>query len=137
MPAPSKSVERSQSAQVARSAGVVSLAILSSRLTGLLREMVMAQKFGAGFAYDAYLLGFRIPNLSRDLFAEGALSSAFVPTFTSYLDQKQPTEAARLSNLVTTAILVFVGALVALGILFSPQIVLLLAPGYTEVPGKF
>jgi putative peptidoglycan lipid II flippase len=137
MPAPSKSAERSQSAQVARSAGVVSLAILSSRLTGLLREMVMAQKFGAGFAYDAYLLGFRIPNLTRDLFAEGALSSAFVPTFTSYLDQKQPAEAARLSNLVTTAILVFVGGLVILGILFSPQIVLLLAPGYTEVPGKF
>lgn len=137
MPAPRKGPERSQSAQVARSAGVVSLAILSSRLTGLLREMVMAQKFGAGYAYDTYLLGFRIPNLTRDLFAEGALSSAFVPTFTAYLDQKKHDEAARLSNLVGTVILVFVGTFVVLGSIFSPQIVLLLAPGFTEVPGKF
>lgn len=134
---PSGKSERSQSAQVARSAGVVSIAILSSRLTGLLREMVMAQKFGAGYAYDAYLLGFRIPNLTRDLFAEGALSSAFVPTFTSYLDEKKHEEAARLANLVGTVILVVVGAVVVLGSIFSPQIVLLLAPGYREVPGKF
>ncbi|HSU54876.1 MAG TPA: murein biosynthesis integral membrane protein MurJ, partial [Candidatus Dormibacteraeota bacterium] len=137
MAAPRKAAERSQSAQVARSAGVVSLAILSSRLTGLLREMVMAQKFGAGYAYDAYLLGFRLPNLTRDLFAEGALSSAFVPTFTAYLDQKKHDEAARLANLVGTVILVVVGSFVVLGSIFSPQIVLLLAPGYTEVPGKF
>jgi putative peptidoglycan lipid II flippase len=137
MPAPREGAERSQSAQVARSAGVVSLAILSSRLTGLLREMVMAQKFGAGYAYDAYLLGFRIPNLTRDLFAEGALSSAFVPTFTTYLDQKKHDEAARLSNLVATVILVFVGSFVVLGSIFSSQLVLLLAPGFTQVPGKF
>jgi putative peptidoglycan lipid II flippase len=99
--------------------------------------MVMAQKFGAGYAYDAYLLGFRIPNLTRDLFAEGALSSAFVPTFTTYLDQKKHDEAARLSNLVATVILVFVGSFVVLGSIFSSQLVLLLAPGFTQVPGKF
>lgn len=97
----------------------------------------MAQKFGAGYAYDAYLLGFRIPNLTRDLFAEGALSSAFVPTFTSYLDQKKSQDAARLANLVGTVILVVVGSFVVLGSIFSPQIVLLLAPGYRAVPGKF
>ncbi len=68
-----------------RSAGVVSLAVFMSRITGLLRESVMARLFGAGLIYDAFMLGFRIPNLTRDLFAEGALSSAFVPTFTEYL----------------------------------------------------
>jgi putative peptidoglycan lipid II flippase len=127
----------SQSAQVARSAGVVSLAIFLSRITGLIREMVMAQKFGAGLSYDAFLLGFRIPNLTRALFAEGALSSAFVPTFTSYLAKGDRAGAARLSNLVGTALIVIVGMFCLVGMLFSPQLVWLLAPGYAAVPGKF
>jgi putative peptidoglycan lipid II flippase len=127
----------SPSAQVARSASVVSLAILTSRITGLVREMVMAQKFGAGYSYDAFLLGFRIPNLTRALFAEGALSSAFVPTFTSYLSKGDRAEAARLSNLVGTALIVIVGVFCLVGMLFSPQLVWMLAPGYATVPGKF
>jgi putative peptidoglycan lipid II flippase len=127
----------SESAQVARSAGIVSIAILSSRITGLLREIVMAQKFGAGFAYDAFLLGFRIPNLTRNLFAEGALSSAFIPTFTAYLHNRDRSEAIRLSNLVGTAIITIVGVFILLGMIFSPQLAYLLAPGYTHVPGKF
>jgi putative peptidoglycan lipid II flippase len=68
-----------QAEQVVRSAGIISAAVLLSRVTGLAREMVMAHNFGAGFLHDSFLLGFRIPNLTRDLFAEGALSSAFVP----------------------------------------------------------
>ena len=64
-----------------RSAGVVSAAVLLSRVTGLVREAAMARLFGAGAAYDAFLTGFRIPNLTRSLFAEGALFAAFVPTF--------------------------------------------------------
>ena len=62
--------------------------MLLSRLTGLAREMAMASFFGAGQVYDAFLVGFRIPNLTRDLFAEGALSGAFVPTFTRVLQNK-------------------------------------------------
>src|SRR6476469_6406132 len=115
---PINSVKRSESAKVARSAGVVSIAIFLSRITGLIREMVMAQKFGAGLAYDAFLLGFRIPNLSRDLFAEGALSSAFVPSFAAYLASGDRKEAARLSNLVGTAVIVLVGLFCVLGIIF-------------------
>src|SRR5271163_1630055 len=126
-----------QSEQVARSAGIVSIAIFMSRITGLLREMVMAQKFGAGFSYDAFLLGFRIPNLTRDLFAEGALSSAFVPTFTKYLTEGDKEGAARLSNLVATAIIAIVGLFCVLGVVFAPGLVWLLAPGYAAVPGKF
>ena len=120
-----------------RSAGRVSAAVLLSRLTGLVREMVMARLFGAGAAYDAYLLGFRIPNLTRDLFAEGALSSAFVPLFTQYFATKGKRAAAELSNLVATGLILVVGAVCAAGIVFAPQLVELLAPGYHAVPGKF
>jgi len=122
---------------VLRSAGVVSAAVSLSRVTGLVREMVMARLFGAGAAYDAFLLGFRIPNLSRDLFAEGALSSAFVPVFTQHLATRGKREAAVLFNLVATALLLLVGSLCVVGIVFTPELVRLLAPGFERVPGKF
>jgi len=122
---------------VVRSAGVVSLAVLMSRVTGLFRESVMARLFGAGLTYDAFMLGFRIPNLTRDLFAEGALSSAFVPIFTEYLSQRSKEEAARLANLVASALIFVVGAICAAGMIFAPQLVHLLAPGFAAVPGKF
>ncbi len=115
----------------------MSAAVLTSRISGLIREIVMARLFGAGQLYDAFLLGFRIPNLTRDLFAEGALSSAFVPTFTQYLKTKSRGEAAVLANLVATAIFVVVGGVCLAGVIFSPALVRLLAPGFEQVPGKF
>jgi putative peptidoglycan lipid II flippase len=133
----SNTTEPTQSESVVRSAGVVSVAVFMSRITGLLRESVMARLFGAGLIYDAFMLGFRIPNLTRDLFAEGALSSAFVPTFSEYLSQRSKEEAARLVNLVATALIIVVGAVCAAGMIFAPVLVHLLAPGYAEVPGKF
>jgi len=120
-----------------RSAGIVSIAVAMSRVTGLLRESVMARLFGAGLAYDAFMLGFRIPNLTRDLFAEGALSSAFVPVFTEYLNQRGKEEAARLAQLVATAIFIVVSCVCAAGVIFAPALVHLLAPGFAAVPGKF
>src|SRR5579871_2060248 len=120
-----------------RSASIVSASVFLSRITGLIREIAMARFFGAGQVYDAFLLGFRIPNLTRDLFAEGALSSAFVPIFTKYLSTKGKPEAAELSNLVATALLFVVGVLCILGMIFSPVLVTLLAPGFADVPGKF
>lgn len=128
-PAPAESV--------VRSAGMVSVAMAMSRVTGLLREIVMARLFGAGFVYDAFLLGFRIPNLTRDLFAEGALSSAFVPIFTQTLEHKGRKEAAQLSNLVATALIIIVGLFCLIGIVFTPAWVNLLASGFHQVPGKF
>ena len=135
--APRNLARTAQSEQVARSAGIVSIAILFSRVTGLIRETIMAQLFGAGFIFDAFLLGFRIPSLARNLFAEGAFSSAFVPAFTATLAEEGKEEAARLLNLVGTATLVVMGLLCILGMIFSPQFVWLLAPGYAAVPGKF
>lgn len=126
-----------QTESVVRSAGVTSVAVLMSRVTGLLRESLMARLFGAGLVYDAFQLGFRIPNLTRDLFAEGALSSAFVPIFTEYLTTRGQKEAAHLANLVATALLMIVGGLCLLGMIFAPALVSLLAPGYSAVPGKF
>jgi putative peptidoglycan lipid II flippase len=119
-----------------RSAGAVSAAVFLSRITGLAREMTMAGLFGAGTVNDAFQLGFRLPNLTRDLFAEGALSSAFVPTFTQYLATKGKREAAELSDLVATSLFLVVAALCALGMLFAPQLVGWFAPGFAEVPGK-
>ena len=97
----------------------------------------MARLFGAGPVYDAFLLGMRIPNLTRNLFAEGALSAAFVPIFTRYLTTKGRRDAAELSNLVATAIMVVLSALCLAGMFFSPEIVRIMAPGFERVPGKF
>ena len=134
----SQDAERASSGQerLVRSAGVVSLAVFMSRIIGLVRESVMARLFGAGMTYDAFMLGFRIPNLTRDLFAEGALSSAFVPIFTEYLTTRSKQEAGRLVNLVGTALTVIVGAVCAAGIVFAPALVHLLAPGYAADPEK-
>jgi putative peptidoglycan lipid II flippase len=135
--AAARSITLSQQEKLFRSAGVVSASVLVSRVSGLVREILMARLFGAGKVYDAFLLGFRIPNLTRDLFAEGALSSAFVPTFTQYLTTKSRREAAELANLVATAVIVVVGSLCILGMIFGPALVWLLAPGFAAVPDKF
>ena len=126
-------------ASVARSAGVVSIAVMASRVLGLVREMVFAYFFGASksFANDAYVIAFRIPNLLRDLFAEGALSSAFVTVFSDYLVTRDEKEAFRLSNLVATGLIVVLGIFVALGIIFAPQVVALIAPGFEGNQDKF
>ncbi|MDZ4797907.1 MAG: murein biosynthesis integral membrane protein MurJ [Bryobacteraceae bacterium] len=122
---------------VVRSAGIVSIAVFSSRITGLVREQVLAAMFGAGQVFDAYRIGFLIPNLTRDLFAEGALSSAFVPIFTEYLAHRSKEEAARLANLVASAIILVVGTICILGVLLSPALVNMVAPGFHDTPGKF
>ena len=83
----------SDHSSLARSAGVTGAATTASRVLGLVREQVLASMFGAGDAMDAFNVAFRIPNLVRDLFAEGAMSAAFVPTFTRELT-RGGTEAA-------------------------------------------
>jgi putative peptidoglycan lipid II flippase len=134
---PGESEPVSAKEDLVRSAGVVSLAVLMSRVTGLLREATMSRLFGAGLVNDAFSLGFRIPNLTRDLFAEGALSSAFVPVFTEYLATRSKQEAARLVNLVASALILVVGIVCALGTAFAPAIVRLIASGFAEDPVKF
>jgi putative peptidoglycan lipid II flippase len=128
--------EETDTAQIARSAGSVSVAIFASRILGLIREQVLAGLFGAGYFIDAYVVAFRIPNLLRDLFAEGALSSAFVTVFTDYDQKKGPKETWKLANNVLTTLFVIVGTLTLLGIFFAGDIITLMAPDFSRIPGK-
>ncbi len=126
----------SEQDKIARSTGIVSSATLLSRVLGLVREQVFAYLFGAGFVTDAFIAAFRIPNLLRDLFAEGALSSAFIPVFTDHLTNQGKQKAWELANLVLNLLLITLCVVVILGIIFSPYIVKLIAPGFGEEMGK-
>jgi putative peptidoglycan lipid II flippase len=115
---------------------VIGIATMASRVLGLVRDQVLAYLFGAGNAVDAYNVAFRIPNLVRDLFAEGAMSAAFVPTFTRYLAREGRPAAWRLGNHVVNALLVATTVLVAAGLVFTEPLVTLFAEDYASVPGK-
>lgn len=124
-------------ASVARSAGIVSIAVMFSRVLGLVRETIFAKYFGAGFLYDAFLVGFRIPNLLRDLFAEGALSAAFVKVFTDYQLRNSEKEAWRLASLVFNVLAVILSVICIAGIFLSPLFVKLITYNYTGDPNHY
>ena len=106
-----------------RATGVVGIAVLCSRVLGLIREQVFAGLFGAGKNLDAFLIAFRVPNLLRDLFAEGALSTAFITTFSKKIATEGDKSAWRLGNKVATLTAVFMSVITLLGIIFAPQII--------------
>ncbi|MBN1571233.1 MAG: murein biosynthesis integral membrane protein MurJ [Acidobacteria bacterium] len=114
----------------------ISIAILISRVLGLVREMVMARYFGAGLFTDAFNVAYRIPNLLRDLFAEGALSAAFVPTFVRRLTKDGKEQAWMLANKIISALLVILGALTLAFFFGAKGFVFLLASGYADIPEK-
>ncbi len=122
--------------RLARSAGVIGIATMTSRVLGLVRDQVIAYLFGAGNAVDAYYVAFRIPNLLRDLFAEGAMSAAFVPTVTRTLARGGRDAAWRLANNVITTLVLATAVLVALGLVFTGPLVGAFAGDYDAVPGK-
>src|SRR2546421_8495050 len=127
--------QRETAPNVARNASIVSVAVMASRVLGLVRDQVFAIFFGAGMQYDAFLTAFRIPNLLRDLFAEGALSAAFVTTFSQVLETKGEKEAIRLSNRVATLIILVITPISLVAWWHAPAIVHMLAPGFYDVPG--
>jgi putative peptidoglycan lipid II flippase len=122
--------------RLARSAGLFGLATMASRILGLVRDQVLAYYFGADDANDAFRVAFRIPNLVRDLFAEGAMSAAFVPTFTRELTKEGKPRAWRLANSVITALVIVTGVLVMFGMFYAEPLVRLYAEGFEAVPGK-
>lgn len=124
------------SSKIAKSAGIVGIAVMCSRLLGLIREQVFAAFFGAGYAYDAFVVAFRIPNLLRDLFGEGALSAAFVTVFSHYDEKYDASKTWKLASNVLVFLTIAISLLVLLGSFFSETIVNLLASGFTEIPGK-
>jgi putative peptidoglycan lipid II flippase len=124
------------STRLARSAGLIGAATMTSRVLALGRETVIAYLFGAGNAMDAYNVAFRVPNLLRDLFAEGAISAAFIPTFTRYLSTRGRDAAWRLGNLVVNTLAVVTLACVVAGWFLAPDLARWFAPQYALVPGK-
>ena len=102
----------------------------------MVRDQVLAFYFGAGDANDAFRVASRIPNLVRDLFAEGAMSAAFVPTFTRQLTLHGRERAWHLASSVINALLLVTGVLVIAGIIFAEPLVRLFASDFAEVPGK-
>lgn len=112
--------------------GSISFATSLSRILGLLRDQVQAYYFGAGAVSDAYLAAFRVPNLLRDLFAEGALSAAFVPTFVRARLDGDAASAWRLANRVFGALLVILGLLTTLILVFAPQILGVYVSGFDD-----
>lgn len=123
------------SERLAKSAGTVGLAVMTSRLLGVVRDQVMAGLFGTGMAQDAFNIASRIPNLVRDLFAEGAMSAAFVPTFTRHLQLHGKEAAWRLGNLVLNALIVITAVLVVAGMFLAEPILLLLPEDFAGPDG--
>jgi putative peptidoglycan lipid II flippase len=115
---------------------IVSAGTMTSRVLGVIREQVIAYLFGASVVTDAFVAAFRIPNLLRDLFAEGALSAAFIPTFTDLLKNRGRKAAFDLYQRVFFWIVLVVGTMCLLGIIFTPQIATALAAGFDKTPGK-
>ncbi len=128
--------QRKNNGTIAKSAASVGIAVMCSRVLGLVREQVFAGLFGAGYIYDAFVVAFRIPNLLRDLFAEGALSAAFVTVFSAYDKQRTQEETWRLAANVLNFILVFLCLITLLMFFFAGEIVDLLAPDFSLIDGK-
>ena len=110
---------------------------MASRLLGLVREQVLAHAFGASHQMDAFRVAFRLPNLVRDLFAEGAMTAAFVPTFSRTLAGGDRDAAWRLGRRAITALLLVTTLIAALGIAFAEPLTRAFASEYQAVPGKF
>ena len=127
----------SNKSNIARAAGIVGLATLLSRILGLIRDLVTAYFFGAGLAADAFFVAFRIPNLLRRLLAEGALTVSFIPIFTEYLTKRSKEEAFELARAALTLFSIILALVSVAGILLSPYLVMVFAPGFTIDPEKF
>lgn len=132
-----KRANTSENSKVAKAAGVVGMATMASRVFGVVRDMVIAAFFGASWMTDAFWVAFKIPNMLRRLLGEGALTVAFVPVFTEYLQKKTKEEALELASNAFTILSIILAIASVLGILLSPLIVGLIAPGFIAKPEQF
>jgi putative peptidoglycan lipid II flippase len=121
---------------IAKAAGMIGAATFSSRILGFIRDMVLARLFGATAAADAFFVAYRVPNLLRELFAEGSMSAAFIPVFTEYHTRRTKREAWELASAMFTTLLTIVTLMMLLGMIAAPGIVWLLAPGFHDDPSK-
>lgn len=121
---------------IVRSAGIIGIATLCSRILGFIRDVVIARLFGVYVYAQAFVIAFRIPNLLRDLVGEGAANAAFVPVFSKYSIKEDKKEFWELANVVLNLLLVILSVLTILGIILAPLIVRLIAPGFIADPYK-
>jgi putative peptidoglycan lipid II flippase len=123
--------------KITKAASTIGIGTLLSRILGFLRDMVIAQFFGADMAADAFFVAFRIPNLWRRLVGEGALTISFIPVYTEYLTQRSRDETRDLTHIAFTIAGMVLLLLTLLGILFSPILIRMIAPGFIKIPEKF
>jgi putative peptidoglycan lipid II flippase len=128
-------MERHQ--EIARAASTIGGATLVSRILGYLRDVIIAKFFGASLATDAFIVANRIPNYLRRLFGEGTLNASLVPVFTEYLEQRSRKDAWELANVVITMVSSVLTLFVVLGMIFTPAVVQLIAPGFSESAEQF
>jgi putative peptidoglycan lipid II flippase len=129
--------EMSEKHKIARAAGIVSGATLLSRILGFVRDMIVAQYFGAGMSTDAFFVAFRIPNLLRRLVGEGSLTVSFIPVYSEYLHQRSQKESEELVHVSFSVLTVVLAGITVLGIAASPWIVKIIAHGFAQEPEKF
>ncbi|TMH53512.1 MAG: lipid II flippase MurJ, partial [Betaproteobacteria bacterium] len=108
-----------------------------SRILGFVRDVLIARLFGAGVATDAFFVAFRIPNLLRRLFAEGAFSQAFVPVLSEYRSRRGDSETKLLVDRTAALLTLALLAATALGVAAAPLIIYVSAPGFAATPAKF
>ena len=113
-----------------RSSALVAFGILCSRLTGFIRQRFFAQYFGLSDSADAFMAAFRIPNFLQNLFGEGALSASFIPVYAALVAREEREEAARVAGAVAALLALVTAILVLLGVLATPLLVALIAPGF-------
>lgn len=133
---PSSESTRRPRAGLLRATGIVSLLTMVSRVLGLVRDVVLAQFFGAGLASDAFFVAFKIPNFLRRLFAEGAFAQAFVPVLAEYRETKDQAAVRALIASTTGLLSTVLGFLTLLCVLGSPALVWVFAPGFHQAPDK-
>src|SRR5512139_3127575 len=127
----------SESHKITKAATTIGTGTLLSRILGFARDMVIANFFGAGIAADAFFVAFRIPNLWRRLVGEGSLTISFIPVYTEYLTQRSEEEIRKVTHIAFTLAGVILSILTLLGILFSPILIRIIAPGFIQIPEKF
>ncbi|MCK5505998.1 MAG: murein biosynthesis integral membrane protein MurJ [Thermodesulfovibrionia bacterium] len=122
---------------VTKAAGQISIATTGSRILGFVRDILLAGIFGATDKTDAFFIAFRIPNLFRELFAEGSMSAAFIPVFTETLTKEGRDDAKKLASAVLAFMICALSVICLLGIIFAPYVVSAIAPGFIKSPDKF
>ena len=132
-----KPIRESASSSLLKSTGIVGVMTLLSRVLGLVRDVVVANFFGASAGADAFFVAFKIPNFFRRLFAEGAFSQAFVPVFSEYKTQRSVRDVRQLANVVSGCLGFVLLVVTLLAMAGAPWLTALFAPGFVDEPQKY